>query len=358
MPVDQWIEMCKALTDAPGVPGQEEAVRQVMRRYLEPLSDVSTDNLGSIIGAKTGDANGPRVMLAGHLDEVGFMVTRITDEGFLKFQTLGGWWGGVMLAQPVDVHTRKGVLRGVTGAKPPHILPADERKKVVEPKDIFIDIGVASKAEAEEAGVRPGDMIVPVCEFTVMTNPKYVMAKAWDNRMGCAVAIDVLRALQGVDHPNIVYGVGTVQEEVGLRGAMTTAHAIKPDIGIALDVSVAGDTPGMKPEEAMGKLGQGPVVQLFDASMVPHTGLRNLLMDIAEEEGIPLQVDTMPGGGTDAGRIHLFGAGVPALAIGTPTRYIHSAASIIHRDDYDNTVRLVTALVKRLDRETVERLRA
>lgn len=351
--------MFRELTEAPGVPGQEEAVRKVMRKYLEPVSDeILADHLGSIAARKAGDPAGPRVMLAGHLDEIGFLVTYVTDDGFVKFQTLGGWWEQVMLAQRVRIITRKGPVTGVIGSKPPHILPADERKKMVEKKDMFIDVGASSRAEAESFGVRPGDMIVPVCPFEPMANPKYLLAKAWDNRFGCALAIEVLRRLQGVPHPNVVYAVGTVQEEIGLRGAQTTANLVEPDVGFALDVGIAGDTPGVKPEEARAKLGKGPVLLLYDASMAPHTGLRDLVMDTAEAEGIPYQTDVMPGGGTDAGRIHLFGRGAPSLVMGVPTRYVHSHASVLHRDDFDAAARLLVAVIRKLDRATVDRLRA
>lgn len=177
-------------------------------------------------------------MVAGHLDEIGFMVSSIDDKGFLSFQTVGGWWEQVMLAQRVTVMTRGGNIPGVIGSKPPHILKPEARKKSVDKKEMFIDIGASSKEEALEFGVRPGDFVVPVCEFTVMKNEKYLMAKAWDNRIGCAIAIDVLRGLRGVNHPNTVYGVGTIQEEVGLRGARTSAHLIQPDIGFGVDVAL------------------------------------------------------------------------------------------------------------------------
>src|SRR5699024_9469929 len=212
--------------------------------YLSSYSDeVYTDHLGSLIGKKTGTENGPKVMVAGHLDEVGFMITRIDKDGFLYFQTIGGWWNQVMLAQRVTIMTKKGNVTGVIGSKPPHILSPEERKKPVEIKDMFIDIGASSKEEAESLGVRPGDSVVRYLAFTHMTNEKILLAKAWDNRIGCAIAIEVLNRLKDENHPNIVYGVGTVQEEVGLRGARTSAHLIKPDIAFGVDVGIAGDTP-------------------------------------------------------------------------------------------------------------------
>jgi endoglucanase len=356
--MDDTLKMMQELTDAPGVPGYEEAVRRVMRRYLEPLGEIMTDNLGSIIARKVGKAGGPKIVLAGHMDEIGFMVTRITDDGFLKFQPLGGWWDQVMLAQRVEVHTRSGPVIGVIGSKPPHILSPDERKKVYEKKDMFIDVGASSRAEAESFGIRPGDPVVPVGPFTVMKNEKLLMAKAWDNRFGCALAIEVMRRLKGQPHPNEVYGVGTVQEEVGLRGAATTAYKIEPDIGFALDTGIAGDTPGISPDDAQSKMGKGPVILLYDGSMIPHTRLRDLVVDTAEAEQIPYQFDKISGGGTDAGKIHTFGAGVPSLVIGVPVRYIHTHTAILNRDDFDNAARLMVAVVKRLDAETVQQLKS
>src|SRR5215211_3779641 len=346
--------MLEDLTDAPGVSGFEEPVRRVMRRYMEPLGEISTDHIGSIIGRKAGPSGGPKVVLAGHMDEIGFMVTRITDDGYLKFQTLGGWWEQVMLAQRVEIYTRSGPVIGVIGSKPPHLLSAEERKKMYEKKAMYIDIGASSREQAESFGIRPGDPVVPICPFTVMKNEKLLMAKAWDNRFGCGLAIEVMRRLQGQPHPNEVYGVGNVQEEVGLRGATTTTNMIAPDIGFALDTGIAGDTPGISADDAVGKLGGGPVLLVYDGSMIPHTGLRDLVSDAAEAEGLPLQFDRIPGGGTDAGKIHVFGAGVPSLVIGVPVRYIHTHAAILHRDDFDNAARLMAAVVNRLDAETVQ----
>jgi putative aminopeptidase FrvX len=355
--LDPKLQMLKDLTDAKGIPGNEREVREVMRRYIEPYADdITQDHLGSLVAKKVGKADGPKIMVAGHLDEIGFMVTQIDEKGFLKFQCVGGWWEQVMLAQRVTVVTKNGEIPGVIGSKPPHILPAEERKKPVDKKDMFIDIGATSREEALAFGVRPGDMVVPVCDFTVMKNPKFLMAKAWDNRIGCAIAIDVLRELQGIDHPNVVYGVGTVQEEVGLRGAKTAAHFIQPDIAIAVDTGIPGDTPGISEKDAHSKLGKGPQVIVYDARMVVHKGLLDFVTSVAEEYDIPLQYEAIPGGGTDAGSIHLTGHGVPSLAITIATRYIHSSASIIHRDDYEHAVKLLVEVIKRLDGEKVKEI--
>ncbi|SEJ27123.1 endoglucanase [Bhargavaea ginsengi] len=356
--LDEQLQMLKDLTDAKGIPGNEREPREVMKRYIEPLADsIGYDGLGSLIAEKKGAEEGPRVLVAGHLDEVGFMISKIDDKGFLRFQTVGGWWSQVMLAQRVTIVTRDGrELTGVIGSKPPHILSADARKKPVDIKDMFIDIGASSKEEAMEWGVLPGDMAVPYFEFTVMNNPDYLLAKAWDNRIGCAIAIDVLRELKDGQHPNTVFSAGAVQEEIGLRGARTVAAKVKPDIGFAVDVGIAGDTPGVSSKEASGKMGDGPQIVLFDASMVSHKGLRDLVVETAEEHGIPYQFEMIPGGGTDAGSIHLANEGVPSLAICIPTRYIHSHAAMLHKKDYENAVRLIVEVIKKLDRETVDRL--
>lgn len=355
--LDQTLTMLKDLTDAKGIPGNERDVKKVMQSYIETYSDeVSTDRLGSLIAKKEGNANGPKVMLAGHLDEVGFMVTKIDDKGYIRFQTVGGWWSQVMLAQRVTIVTKNGDITGVIGSKPPHVLSPEARKKSIEITDMFIDIGASSKEQAMEWGVLPGDQIVPYFEFTVMNDEKMLLAKAWDNRIGCAVAIDVMKNLKDTQHENIAYSVATVQEEVGLRGAKTAAATIQPDIGFAIDVGVAGDTPGITEKEATSKLGKGPTIVVFDASMVSHKGLRDFVVQTADELNIPYQYDSMPGGGTDAGGIHLTGHGVPSLSIGIPSRYIHTHAAMIHRDDYENAVKLLTEVIKRLDQKTVEQI--
>ncbi|MER1987038.1 MAG: M42 family metallopeptidase [Solibacillus sp.] len=359
MALDPTLKMFKELTDANGIAGNERAPRAVMKKYIEPYADaLETDNLGSLIAKKIGDENGPKIMVAGHLDEVGFMVTKIDDKGFISFQTVGGWWGQVMLAQRVTITTRKGEeIIGVIGSKPPHIMPLEARNKPFDVKAMFIDIGAASKEQVAEWGIRPGDMITPYFEFNVMKNEKHLLAKAWDNRIGCAIAIDVLKALKEEKHPNIVYGVGNVQEEVGLRGAKTATHKIQPDIGFAVDVGVAGDTPGITAKESTSKIGAGPQIVIYDASMVAHNGLRDFVVDLAEELDIPFQYEAMAGGGTDAGSMHISVNGVPSLAIGVATRYIHSHAGILHRDDYDNAVKLIVEVIKRLDRETVNKIK-
>lgn len=356
--MDQELAMLKALTDAKGIAGNEREPRRVFESYIKDAADeLHHDGLGSSIALKRGQADGPKVMVAGHLDEVGFMVTQIDAGGFIKFQTVGSWVPHVMLSQKVTVITRSGEeIPGIIGSKPPHLMTAAERQKSFDIKSMFIDVGSSDREETESFGIRPGDMIVPAFEFTTMKNEKFLLAKAWDNRIGLAVAIQVLKNLQNEKHPNTVYGVGAVQEEVGLRGSKTATHFIQPDIGFAVDVGIAGDTPGIKPEEAQSKMGKGPQIILYDATLVSHPGLRNFVTDVADELGIPYQFEAIPGGGTDAGSIHLTGDGVPALPVTIAARYIHSNASIIHRDDFEATVKLLTEVIKRLDSDAVKKI--
>lgn len=356
--MDQTEQFLKEISEASGVPGYESDVRAILRRYLQDVAVVEQDKMGSFIGKHAGSSERPRVMLAGHMDEIGFMVRMITKEGFVKFVPLGGWWDQVLLGHRVVIKTTQGDVVGVLGAKPPHLLDAEERKKVVEKKDMYIDVGAASEEEVRDMGVRPGDPIIPASAFTVLANPKWYLCKAFDNRVGCALAAQALREVAADGHPNTVYAVGTVQEEVGLRGAKTTAHVIAPDVALILEVDIAGDVPGIKPEESNVKMGGGPTMLVYDARMIPNLKLRDLVIATAEELDIPLQFSAMTGGATDGGMIHIHNEGVPSVVIGVPTRHIHSHNAMLHRDDYDRALQLVVALVKKLDAATVEGLTA
>jgi endoglucanase len=351
--MDSTKTLLQTLTEVHGVPGYETPVRAVIRKFLEPLGTLSQDKIGSVICQQDGTDTAPRVMLAGHMDEIGLMVRHITKEGFLKFIPLGGWFDQVLLGQRVVVKTRKGDLPGIIGAKPPHLLPADERNKVVLKKDMYVDIGASSKEEVASLGVRLGDPVVPRADFVELANGKTYMAKAFDDRVGTALIVSALQELKDREHPNTIFGVATVQEEVGLRGATTSVRAVDPDVAIILEADIAGDVPEIKPEESAIKLGAGPTVLLYDARMIPNLKLRDFVLDTAEELEIPIQLSAITGGATDGGAIHLHQVGVPTIVIGVPARHIHSDSSIIHRDDYDRAVKLLVALLTRLDRALV-----
>jgi putative aminopeptidase FrvX len=352
--MDATFQLLKELTEANGAPGYEAPVRAVVRKYMENLGELSQDKIGSVICKKVGSALSPKVMLAGHMDEVGFMVKQITSDGFIKFIPLGGWFDQVLLGQRVIIQTaKKGEVVGVIGAKPPHLLSQEERLKVVLKKDMYIDIGASSLQEVEEAGIKLGDPVLPRADFVPLANGKTYLSKAFDDRVGTALVISALQALQTSDHPNTVYGTATVMEEVGLRGATTSVRAIDPDVAIVLESDIAGDVPGIKSEESLIKLGKGPTVLIYEARTIPNLKLRELILDTAQKENIPVQISYVEAGGTDAGAIHLHGTGVPSAVLAVAARHIHSHSSIIHREDYDQAVKLLTAVIKRLDAKTV-----
>jgi len=347
------MQLFKTLTELQGAPSDEHKVREFMTKELEAYADrVIYDNLGGVFGVKEG--SGPKVMVAGHMDEVGFMVTQITKNGMLRFQTLGGWWNQVLLAQRVQVMTDNGPITGVIGSIPPHILTDEQRKKPMEIKNMLIDIGADDRADAERIGVKPGDTIVPNCPFTPMANEKKILAKAWDNRYGCGLAIELLKELKDETLSNELYSGATVQEEVGLRGAQVAANMIKPDIFYALDASPANDMSG--DQEEFGQLGEGALLRIFDRTMITHRGMREFVLDTAESNNIPYQY-FISKGGTDAGRVHISHDGVPSAVIGICSRYIHTSASIIHVDDYAAAKELLVKLVKATDQSTLETIK-
>lgn len=348
------LELFKTLTELQGPAGYEHKVRQFMKSELSKYADdVIQDNLGSVFGVKKG--KGPKVMVAGHMDEVGFMVTQITKNGMIRFQPLGGWWNQVLLAQRVQIMTDDGPIIGVIGSIPPHLLKDEERKKPMEIEHMLIDIGADDRDDViNHIGVKPGDPIVPICPFTPMSNPKKILAKAWDNRYGCGLAIELLKELQGELLPNELYSGATVQEEVGLRGAQTSAHMIQPDIFYALDASPANDMSGDK--EQFGQLGKGTLLRIFDRTMITHRGMRDFVLDIAESNKIPYQYFISPGG-TDAGRVHIANDGIPSAVIGIASRYIHTSSSIIHVDDYEAARALLVQLVKATDQNMIEHIK-
>ena len=357
---NELTKLMKDLSETDGVPGFEREVRLKMKEYLEPVSsEILQDRLGGIVGKKAGAENGPRILLAGHLDEIGWMVTHITDTGYIKFHQLGGWWSHVMLSQRVKIKSRKGDIIGLVGSKAPHALSAEERDKVQKQSDLFIDLGARDKAHAQEMGIRPGDWIVPVSEFMTMRDGELWAGKALDNRLGCALALEVMKRLEGEQHDNIVYGGATVQEEVGTRGAQVMANLVQPDIAFALDVGLAYDHPGYDTANlSPANVGGGPLIFIYDAHMIAHQGLRDLVMDTAEELGLPYQVQTMVAGGTDGAKFHLNGIGCPTLAFGFATRYIHSHTAVASAVDFENAVTLLTEVVKKLNRAKVDELQS
>ena len=364
------IDQLEAWTNAFGPSGFELEVAKLIKGYVSQFADeVSQDKTGSLIFRK-GD-QGPKIMLAGHMDEIGFIITGINKQGYLTFNQLGGWWDQTLLSQRIVIRVRDGTkITGIIVAKPPHILDPEERKKVVEKAKMFIDVGCKSKEEVEALGIKIGDPAVPDSKFELLKRIQITkkgaekkekevtlaMAKGFDDRIGAFIAAEVMRRLkeENIDHPNQIYGVATVQEEVGLRGARTSAHVIQPDVGFALEVDIAGDVPGVDKTKAPTEMSKGVSILTADASMIPNPRLKHYVLDIAKEKGIDHQLSIIFGGGTDAGVIHITGAGCPSLVISVPTRHIHSHNGILDLGDVEKAVELLVEVVKKLDQKTVD----
>jgi len=354
---EKALNLLKGMLESFGPAGFERETAAIIKKAVKAYADeVTADKLGSVIFSRKGTVERPRVLLAGHIDEVGFVVSGIDEKtGFLTFNPLGGWWDQVLLSQRVVVRTEKGDVQGIIAAKPPHLLPPEEQKKVVEKKAMHIDIGATSKKEAEEMGVKIGDPVVPWSPFSTIRKGKLGMGKAFDDRIGAFIAMEVLRRLaeEKIKHPNTVYGAATVQEEVGARGAATVAHIVDPDVAIVLEVDIAGDVPGVQPSEAPTGIGKGPSILTFDSSMIPNQPLKQFVIDTARKLKIPYQLSMVAAGGTDASRIHMSRAGCPSIVISVPTRHIHSHVGILSFEDVENATKLTLELVKRFDKKTV-----
>jgi endoglucanase len=336
------------LSNACGVTGRENEVRNLMIEMIKPYVDeIVVDKLENVIAIKRGEKSSPKVMLAAHMDEVGLMVKTISKQGFLRFTKMGGIDDRILLAQKVRVYTRKGLLLGVVGSKPPHIQKEEERKKVMAYDELFIDIGAESREDANAMGVRIGDPIAFDVKYAQL-NKDVVIGKAFDDRAGCAVMVE---ALKQVGKTNCtICAVGTVQEEVGLRGATTAAFGIDPDVGIALDVTVAGDVPSVREKDTNVKMGKGPTLTVADAGLISHPKVLYMLMDVAEEKKIAYQLETGLKGTTDAARISLTRQGVPSGTVSIAARYIHSPASMISLKDAKNSAKLVAAAIEKIQK--------
>lgn len=334
------------LSNACGIAGREEEVRSLMRNFLKPhVDEVKEDKLGNVIGIKKGKKNASKVMLAAHMDEIGLLVKTVSKEGFIQFAKIGGIDDRILLAQKVIVYTEKGPLDGIIGSKPPHIQKEEERKRVLTYDELFIDIGAENQEQAKKMGVKIGDPVGFDIKFAKI-GKNIVIGKAFDDRVGCAVMVEAMKRLEKTECT--VYAVGTVQEEVGLRGATTAAFGIYPDVGIALDVTIAGDVPGVREVEAPIKLGKGPSIEIADMGLIAHPKVVRLLVDAAEENKIPYQLETGLPGSTDAARISLTREGVPSGVISIPTRYIHSPSSLLSLEDAEKTVKLTVAAVQKI----------
>lgn len=340
-------DLLKKLANAPGVSGFENDIRNLIIEELkEHVDHIEIDNLGNLITTKNGKPDEKKVMIATHMDEVGLMVKYIDKKGFIKFSKIGGINDQTLLNQKIYVHTKKGKIQGVIGSKPPHLMKEEERKKVVKHDEMFIDIGASSKKEAEKL-VNIGDPINIKQEFTMLQNSMFT-GKSLDNRVGCAILVEVMKK---ADCNATIYGVGTVQEEVGLKGARTSAFQINPDMAIAIDVAVSGDHPGIKEGESPACAGKGPIIILTDSSgtgIITHPKVRKLLVSAAEREDIPYQLEITEGGTTDATAIHLTREGIPSGVLSPAVRYMHSPVEVANLEDIENTVKLMLAALENI----------
>ena len=340
------------MAEAHGTPGGEGPVRRIFREELP--GNTRTDRMGNIIHEERGSSGSPRIMLAAHMDEVGFVVQSITPDGLLKFMPVGGWWAHTLPSMRVNVLNAAGIpVVGVIGAKPPHFLSDAERDKVMKIEDMFIDIGAVSLEDVRERfGIRLGDAVVPASPFTPMHDPDLLLCKGFDDRAGLSLVVRIAQILEPADHPNTIFAVGTVQEEVGSRGAKTVCTDIDPDVALVFEGTPADDLPGIGEHERQGALGRGVQIRLLDPSAIANRGLARYAIRKAEELGIPHQIAVRRSGGTDAASLHLHGAGVPTLVLGIPVRYIHTAQSIVHMADILSALRLADALIRSIDTPT------
>lgn len=330
-------QLLQRLCEAPGVPGHEERVAAIVHSALQPFVDeLRSDAMGNLIGIRRGRAD-RRIMLAAHMDEIGFLVRYIDDQGFLRLQPVGGFDPRVLVAQRVSVWPRQGEpLLGALqlATKPIHLLTSEERKTPAL-EDLYVDLGLPP--DEVRARVELGDMVTLARDFARL-GPT-VLSKALDDRVGVFVMLEALRHLE--QHEVEILAVATVQEEVGLRGAQTAAFGLEPDVGIALDVTIAGDVPGIDAHDRVTRLGEGVAIKVFDTSHLPSRPLVEHLREIAERHGIRYQLELLPRGGTDAGALQRTRAGVPAVTLSIPTRYVHTVNEMAHVADIAGAVELL-----------------
>jgi endoglucanase len=351
------LELLSRLDQAVGVSGAEEEVAAVVRDELEGAYDEhSVDALGNNFFVRRGPEDAPTVMLSAHLDELGFVVQYVEDEGFLRLAPVGFHDARMVVNQVLRIHGEQGPVEGVTGTKPSHVLSDDEKQRVIPFEDLHVDVGTSSREETDALGVRIGDLVTFGGSAGLLNGTRVYSGKAVDDRAGCAVLVEVLRRLGDRDVPATVWGVAAVQEELGVRGAGPAAVRIRPDVALALDVTLTGDTPGMELARVPVRLGQGPAITYFDwdpgtllGNAVPRR-LTRRLEEAAASADVPYQRDVLIGGGTDAWAISLSGEGVLAGIVSVPSRYIHSAVGCVHLDDLERAVELVLAFLEGLSR--------
>lgn len=338
-------KLLKNLSQTPGIPGNEEQIREVIRDELEEFVDeIRTDALGNIACKRTGTGGGPRILIAAHMDEIGFLVKHIEEDGgFLRIEPVGGFDPRLLLAQRVLVHGTGGRFPGVIGTKPIHLLEEEEKQKTPKIRNLFVDLGMDH--EEVKGRIEVGDQITMDQSYKEFGN--VVCGKALDDRVGVFVGIEAIKKLarENPEHKADVYFVGTTQEEVGLRGAGVAGYKLEPDIGIALDVTIALDIPDTKDREKVTKLGKGAAIKIKDSRSISNPKIVKTLRQIAREEDIPYQMEILPSGGTDAGAIQLTREGVAVATISIPSRYVHSVVESAARTDIEAAIDLLTSFI-------------
>ena len=338
-------ENLEKLSNACGITGRENEVKDLMIQLLTPHADeIQVDKMGNVIAIKKGNAKAPKIMLAAHMDEVGLMVKTITKDGFLQFSKMGGIDDRILPAQKVAVYTKKGIYPGIIGSKPPHIQKEEERKKIITYDDLFIDVGAENKEDAANMGIAIGDPVAFDIKYVKLSKDA-VIGKAFDNRAGCITMVEALRFLKKTECT--ICAVGTVQEEVGLRGAATAAFGVDPDLAIALDVTIAGDVPGVREFDTTVKMGKGPTLTISDSGLITHPKILRWLIETAEEGKIPFQIESGLLGSTDAARISMTRQGIPSGNISIATRYIHSPVGMLSLNDIENSAKLTAAAIQK-----------
>lgn len=334
-------DLLKKLCATPGVPGREEQFREVVREELAPYADeMYTDPMGNLFAVRKGRGANPRkIMIAAHMDEISFIVKSIHKDGFIYFHPLGGFDPRVLVAQRVKVYGKR-VLDGIIGIKPTHFTTPEERQKVTPLEDLFIDLGLPVE-EVKEL-VRIGDCITLERELIEIGN--FYCGKTLDDRVGVYAMIRAFRDFSASDDD--IYAVATVQEEIGVRGAIAASFGLAPDIGIALDITIAADMPEIKEKDYCVEMGKGTAIKILDSYSVSHYGLVTFLRELAEKKQITHQMEVLPRGGTDAGGMQLSRAGIPVCTLSIPNRYTHSVVESVHRDDVEMTIRLLTAFLE------------
>jgi putative aminopeptidase FrvX len=354
---DRVVGLLEKLSNAAGPPGAEEPVRAIMVGEMKPLATeaIRYDGTGSVIAQQ--GATGPRIMIDAHMDELGGMVRRVTPTGFLTMQMLGGWLDQALVDQRWIIIGSKGPVHAVTGIRDIHVITPEERTRVFSRDSVYLDIGAKNAAEAAAMGVEPGDPVVPDSPFLVMNGTGNYLGKGWDDRIGCAVLLEAMRRTASMPHANQLFYVATTQEEVGLRGARAAVNVVKPDIGIAIEGGITGDVPGDKPEETQVKLGAGPGMFLYDSSTIANRKMVAFTKKTAAAKGLPLQADLVQGYGDDSAEMQTMNGGAPTINLVVPVRYTHSHNGIVSRQDFDQTVELVVAMLVQMDAKTVQELR-